>query len=81
MNSRAVPDVIAQLQVIFRETFFNDALIITEETTIFDIPEWDSLANVSIMNSVEKEFKVRFTADEIASIDSVAGFLAVISRA
>ena len=43
-----------------------------------DIEEWDSLAQVNLMAAVEKSFGVRFLADDLVAIDSVAALLTVL---
>lgn len=35
-------------------------------TTADDVPEWDSLSNVRLVMSLEREFKVQFSNDDIA---------------
>jgi len=68
------------IQDIFRAQFFEDSLIITEKTTPADIEEWDSLAHVNILATIENAFNVRFTADDMANIDSVAVLLSVLAE-
>jgi acyl carrier protein len=36
-----------------------------------DLPDWDSVAHVTILMAAEKEFKVKFKAAEIAAAGSV----------
>jgi acyl carrier protein len=43
-------------------------------------PEWDSLNHLRIITAIESEFGVRFTMDEIASMQSVADLRRVIER-
>ncbi len=73
-------NVITKLRNIFREIFDDDALSIAPSTMCDDIEDWDSVAHVKLVLSVEKEFAVRLTTEEVSSIKSVAGFMDAIQR-
>ncbi len=64
-------DVHSRLTEIFRENFEDDALVIEDSFTAKDISGWDSLMQVNLVVSIEEEFDVRFTTDEIASISCI----------
>jgi acyl carrier protein len=49
---------------VLKETFLNDGLIITEDTKLADIPEWDSMLHVTLIMALENEFNVRLNAKE-----------------
>jgi acyl carrier protein len=40
-----------------------------------DIPDWDSVAHVTIIMAIEKEFKVKFKGAEIADAVTVANLV------
>jgi acyl carrier protein len=63
-------DVIAKLQTIF-DTVFLEPVTLTPATTAKDVPEWDSLAHISLMVTVEKEFSVRFRVGEVENAKNV----------
>jgi acyl carrier protein len=66
------------LQETFRQVFDDDELIITPDTSRSDIADWDSVAQVKLILSLEEEFGVRFAEDEMSSIQTVGDFLASI---
>lgn len=68
------------LNEIFRDVFDDDSLVVTETTTAADIEEWDSLANINIIVSIESEFNVKFNMDEISSIKNVGEMAKIISE-
>ena len=68
------------LRNIFREVFDDEFLSITEETSRNDLEEWDSIGHVKLVLTVESEFGIRLSTEEVATIKCVSDFLAVIKR-
>ena len=64
-----------RLEIIFREVLDNRSLELTEASSVFNVPNWDSVATVQIVLATESEFGIRFTTDELAGIKSVADIL------
>ena len=64
-------DVHDRLQRVMRDVFDDDALVARDQMSAADVPDWDSLAHVSLVVAVEKEFKVRFAAHEVSSLRDV----------
>jgi acyl carrier protein len=69
-----------RLQSVFREVFGDPTLKITEETSMSNFPEWDSVVTVQIVLATEAEFGIRFTTDAVASIRSVADILKLVEN-
>jgi len=63
------------IEVIFRDFFLDSSLKVTENTSPLEIEEWDSLAHINLLSSVESAFSVRFTAEEMGQINDVASLL------
>ena len=57
-----------ELKKIFKEIFANNSLDLTDETSPDDIPEWDSLTQVLLVEEVEKAFNIRTFGDFIKII-------------
>lgn len=72
-------DVIQRLQGIF-DTVFLDPVTLTPTTTAKDVPEWDSLAHISLVVAVEKEFGVRFRVGEVETTQNVGEFADLILK-
>jgi acyl carrier protein len=60
-----------ELERLFRDVFGNEAIVLTEETTARDVPEWDSLGHVNLMFSIEERFGVRFRDNQLAEFANV----------
>ena len=76
MNDAAVWN---QVVKVMRETFDDEALEVTRETTANDVVEWDSLSNVELMVALESAFKIRFFTGEIAGMKNVGELVDVIA--
>jgi acyl carrier protein len=69
-----------RLESIARDVFGDDGIVLTDETTAKDVPEWDSLGHVNFMYSVEQEFGVEFSADEFAGLSSIGALKRELAR-
>lgn len=65
-------EIISDLQPLFDDVFGEESVPLTMETTSADIATWDSVAHVSIIVGVEREFDIMFDPDEIMDMESVA---------
>ena len=53
---------------------------ISEKQKIYDIRQWDSLANFNILLSCEREFNIRFAPNEFNKLNSFNQILEKIDR-
>ncbi len=53
---------------------------LTVRTVASQVPNWDSLAQLSILAAVEKEYGVRFRGHEIAHLASVGDLQKLVGR-
>jgi len=63
---------------VFRETFNDDSIKITKETTADDIDAWDSLSHVNLIIAIELAFDIEFTQREIMSFNNVGDMVACV---
>ena len=68
------------IEAIFRDIFMDDTINLSETTSPVDINEWDSLAHVTLLSSIERKFGVRFTAEEMGSIQDISTLLKVLNE-
>ena len=73
-------DVLKSLQVIFRDIFDDETIVLTRETTAADIEDWDSLIQINIILACETEFKVKFDLNDIAALKNVGGMVDLVER-
>jgi acyl carrier protein len=79
MGTVYMDDVYARLNDIFDDVFDDDRIVVTPELTASDFPEWDSLNHIRLMITVQKVFKIKFSAAEITNLKNV-GELAELIR-
>jgi acyl carrier protein len=56
---------------VFREVLAVDDLRLSDASTAADVPGWDSLAHINIMYSLEAEFDVQFSDEQLTSFQDV----------
>ena len=53
---------------------------IDEDTAIGDFPNWDSMGQLIIISSLEKEFDIKFDPEDIMELEDVADMIAAIEE-
>lgn len=76
-NSAAI---IERLTPIFRDVLDDDDLVITPATKAEDVDGWDSLAHIRLVVSIEKALGMRFTAEEVSSLQNVGDLATLIIK-
>ena len=72
-------DAIAKLQTIV-DNIFLDPPRLSPSLSAKDVPEWDSLLQISLLVAVEKPFKTRFRVGEVEATNNVGEFADLIVR-
>ena len=55
---------------ILSNTFFIDSAKINKDTSMKDINNWDSLKHMTLVIALEEHFNIKFTGEEIITIDN-----------
>ena len=69
-----------RLTEIFIDIFNDNSIVLTRQTTAADIDDWDSLAQISLVVAIEKEFKIQLELGELKALQNVGDMLDVIER-
>lgn len=72
-------EILQRLTLIMRTVFKDDNLCVSEETELQSIEAWDSLLNMQLLVSIEKEFGFRFKLSELGRLTSVVNIIDIIS--
>lgn len=70
----------ATVQEIFRDVLDNPALVIAENLTAADVDNWDSLSHISIIDSIERHYKIRFSLGELDSFHCIGDLIAATEK-
>jgi acyl carrier protein len=71
-------DELSTLQHVFRQVFQDDELAIGADANLAEIVDWNSVTHVKLVLSLEEEFGIQFSDEEISSVQTVNDFLASI---
>lgn len=72
--------VLKELQPIFQDIFDDDELTVTNETDASQVEDWDSLAQIRLVASIEKKFAVKFTFAELQDLKNVGDMVDLIQK-
>lgn len=73
-------EILEKVQEIFRDIFDDRDLIIELSTKADDIEDWDSLNHINLIVAIEKDFKVKFSIEELQSLKDVGDTVALIKE-
>lgn len=78
MPTMTTDTVLADLQPIFQEVLDQPGLKIARQSSALNTPGWDSLAHISLIESVEDHFRVRFALGELEELKEVGDLVDLI---
>ena len=64
-----------KIQSIFREIFYDDTIVINDQTNAEDIEEWDSFNHINLVSAIESEFGIRFALGELQELENVGNMI------
>lgn len=71
-------DILATLTEMFRDVFADPAIVLTMGTTADDIPEWDSMSQVTLAVEIEHHFRVKIRSAEMEELCNVGELVELI---
>ena len=73
-------EILAKVEVIFRDVLGNDGIVLTEDTVAEDIQEWTSLSHAQLVIAMENELNLKFSLREMMSWQSVGEIVSSIEK-
>jgi acyl carrier protein len=70
--------LLVMLTELFIDYFDDDVIKLKRESTSEDIEDWDSLAQVGIILSIEKEFDLKLNSSEVRKLENVGAMVDLI---
>ncbi|MCU1322769.1 MAG: putative acyl carrier protein [Acidobacteriaceae bacterium] len=71
-------NLLSELQEIFRDVFDQEDLGLTRESNASTIEDWDSLAHVNLVTSIEKRYRIKFALGELQGLKNVGDMIDLI---
>jgi len=71
-------EIFESLQEIFKDLFDNDNLELTREMSSDDIEDWDSVAQISLVLTIENSLNVRISASELEELANVGDIVDLV---
>lgn len=73
-------EILKKVESIFRDIFDEDELLVIESTNSDDIEDWDSLNHINLVTSIEREFGIKFTLEELTNLPDVGAMISLMLR-
>ena len=73
-------EILDRLQPIFRDVLDRDSLHVTRDDNAQTVEGWDSLAHISLIALVEREFRVKFALGELEELKNIGDMIDLIER-
>ncbi len=70
--------ILKELENIFRVVLEDDSLTITAETVTENVQGWDSLAQINLIEEIEKHFNIHFSIGEIVVLKTIDDMIKLI---
>jgi acyl carrier protein len=72
--------ILDKLKPIFFKVFKNKKVNLKNSSSAKTIKNWDSLAQITLVLNIEREFKIRFKVSEISSLKNVGEMIDLILK-
>jgi acyl carrier protein len=72
--------IFEKLNIIFRDIFKDNNIVLTDTLKASDIRNWDSLNNIRLIVKIENEFNILFSPTEVTKSKNVGEFVETISK-
>lgn len=73
-------EIIASLLIVFRSTFSNQTINLSEELTADDIDGWDSITHLDLIVAVEKNFSIEINGFDVMGLKNVGDLINLVER-
>lgn len=73
-------DIKLRLQNVFKDVFGDEDIDIYPELSTTNNEDWDSLTHIQLILSIEKEFNIKFTTNEVMQTNNFSDFIKLIEE-
>ena len=72
--------IFEELNIIFRNNFDDESIVLTDETSASDIEDWDSLEQINLIVAIQDKFRVKFNIEEVNSMKNIGEMIDYIIK-
>ncbi len=73
-------EIFTKLEEIFKDLLDDEAFELKESDNAESIEEWDSLFQITLVASIEEDFKISLSTTDIAASKTVGALMGVIEK-
>ena len=70
-------EILSQINKIFT-AILRKEIVLNYETTAKDVPGWDSLTNMMLIDGIEKQFSFKFKLSEVRKLNNVGDLVDIV---
>lgn len=71
-------NILEELQSIFRDVLDQPNLVLTRASNASNVDDWDSLAHINLVVSIEKHYKIKFALGELQELKDVGDMIDLV---
>lgn len=79
VDAREIDKIYDRLDEVFQDVFDDEDIRVDYDTTSDDIEDWDSMEHITLINAVEREFRMKFKVKEVSSMKNVGEMVKIIA--
>ena len=64
-------ELAGEITCIFRETFDDDSIVLSDETVASDVDGWDSLMHIDLIFAIESKMGIKFPMRDVVGMKNV----------
>lgn len=73
-------EILEKLNSIFQDAFDDEELTVSENTAAKDVDGWDSLMQITLVFSIESEWHIHFTVEDLDKLKNVGDMITMIQK-
>ena len=74
-----IEKITEELTNIFRKTFGDETLVLSDDMTANDVDNWDSLSHMLMITEIEDHFSIKFKLRELNKLKNVGILIDLIN--
>lgn len=79
MTDTRQPEILKNITDILRDLLHQPALVLSTDTTADQVERWDSLVQVNLIMTLERQYRIRFSLGEIKRLRNVGEMVSLIA--